>query len=889
MRWLISAYRRVRGLIRAEKIHREIDEEMRFHIDMRTAENISRGMSPEEARLDAERRFGNLTRVKERGYDVRSGRWLETLWLDLRYGARMLVKKPGFTALAILALALGIGANTAVFSVINALLLRPFPYADANRLVMVWDSNQEIGVDFVEASYPNFADWKSQNSVFEGMGYYMNWMIDLGLREVERTPVVGVSHDLFSLLGTQPALGRAFLPEDGTPSGAPAVVISHGFWQQHLGADPKVIGKPVKVGNATVTIVGVMPPDFEFPLRYRNSRWQQPKVDMWIVIQGDLSKLERGNHILNVIARLKPGVTREQAQAEMNVIAARLAKEYSNNASGWEVKVIPFRQQYAGEMQPILMLLFGAVGCVLLIACANVANLSLARASARRREIAMRSALGANRGSLIRQLLIESLLLSLIGGTVGLLLAMWGVELFSAFANDSRINEIQVDIHVLGFTFGLSVLTGLVFGLIPALQASKVDLIETLKEGGQGGDSPKQLLRGALVVAEFALAIVLLIGTGLFIRSFIALTSVDPGFNPKNVLTMMITLGGENYVNYQQKSAFFQRVFQRLQTLPGIESAGGVHVLPLEGGGHANSFGIEGRRFAPEENTSTEYRVVTPAYFHTMQIPLKAGRGFSDSDALDAPGVAIVNEAFVEQWFNGENPLGKRVFIDTQVENAIHSGRANPREIVGVVGNVRDFGLDIKPRPEMYIPHLQHPFGGMAIVVRSNLDQASLVAEIRGAIKEIDKSQIVYDVKPLRQYVSNSVSQRRLMLVMSSLFAGLALLLAVTGIYGVMSYTVTQSRREMGLRMALGAQPRDILILVTGHGMALAVAGVALGLAGAVAFTRVLKTHLYSISPTDLMTFAVTTILLMVTGLAACLIPARKATKVDPLDVLRSE
>jgi predicted permease len=390
-------------------------------------------------------------------------------------------------------------------------------------------------------------------------------------------------------------------------------------------------------------------------------------------------------------------------------------------------------------------------------------------------------------------------------------------------------------------------------------------------------------------VAEFALAIVLLIGTGLFIRSFIALTSVDPGFNPNNVLTIMITLGGENYANYQQKAAFFQRAFQRFQALPGIESVGGIHVLPLEAGGHANSFGIENRQFAPGENLSTEYRVVTPDYFHTMQIPLKAGRAFSESDALDSHGVAIVNEAFVKRWFNGENPLGKRLFIDTPVEEAIHSGRANLREIVGVVGNVRDFGLDIEPKPEMYLPHRQHPFGGMAIVIRSNLDQASLVAGIHGAMKEIDKSQLVYDVKPLGQYISSSVSQRRLMLVMSSLFAGLALLLAVTGIYGVMSYTVTQSRREMGLRMALGAQPRDILTLVAGHGMMPAIAGVALGLAGAVAFTRVLRTYLYSISPTDLITFAVTTMLLMVTGLAACLIPARKATKVDPLEVLRSE
>jgi predicted permease len=888
MRWLISFYRRVRGLVRAEKIHREIDEEMRFHIDMRIEENIRRGMSPEEARLDAERRFGNLTRVKERGYDVRGGRWLETLWLDLRYGVRMLLKKPGFTAIAILALALGIGANTAVFSVINALLLSRLPYADADRLVMIWEFNQYE--DFIEASYPNFADWKHQNTAFEGMGFYVNATINVGLGDViERTPVVWLSHDIFSLLGAQPAQGRLFLPEDAAPSGPPLTVISYGFWQRRLGADSHVIGKMVRVGQEMHTIIGVMPPDFEFPMRYRDGQWQQPKAELWAVIRGDLSMYERGNHFLNVIARLKPGVLLKQAQADMSVIASRLAKEYPGQLSGFEVKVIPFRQQYAGEMQPILMILFGAVGCVLLIACANVANLSLARASARRKEIAVRSALGANRGFLVRQLLVESLLLSLIGGTVGLLLAVWGVELFSAFANDSRIDEAQVDIRVLGFTFGLSVLTGLVFGLIPALQASKVDLIETLKEGGQGGDSPKQLFRGALVVVEFALAIVLLIGTGLFIRSFIALTSVDPGFNPQNVLTMKIAPSGENYLTYQQKSAFFQRVFQRLQALPGVESAGGVHRLPLGSGGHGNSFWVEDRQFAPGEAPSIEYRVVTRDYFHTMQIPLKSGRFFSESDALDSHGVAIVNEAFVERWFKGENPLGKRLFIDTQLEETIHSGRANPREIVGVVGNVRHFGLAINPKPEMFIPYLQHPVGGMAIVLRSSLAQSSLTAGIRGAIKEIDKSQIVYDIKPLGQYVSNSVSQQRLMLVMSSLFAGLALLLAVTGIFGVMSYTVMQCRREMGLRIALGAQPRDILILVVGHGMALACAGAVIGLVGAVAFTRVLRTYLYSISPTDTITFAVTTMLLMVTGLAACLIPARKATKVDPLDVLRSE
>jgi putative ABC transport system permease protein len=737
----------------------------------------------------------------------------------------------------------------------------------------------------IEASYPNFTDWKSQNSVIEGMGYYLNARVNVGQGDdVERTPVVEISHDLFSLLGARPAQGRVFLPEDGGQSGPPVAVISHSFWQRRLGADPNVIGKSIRVDKETHTIVGVMPPDFEFPLR-----WQGPKTELWTLFQRDLSNAGRGNHFLKVIARLKPDVTYEQAQADMSVISSRLAEEYPNNNRGNVVIVIPFRLQYAGAMKPILMILFGAVGCVLLIACANVANLLLARASARRKEIAVRSAIGANRRHLIWQLLVESLLLSLIGGTVGLLLAGWGVELFSIFAPDTRLNEIRLDHRVLGFTFGLSLLTGVVFGLLPALQASKVDLVEALKGDGQGGDLPKQRLRGTLVVAEFALAFILLIGTGLFLRSFISLTSVHPGFNPENVLTMRIAAEGESYVSYQQQSAFFQRVFQRLRALPGIESVGGIHELPLGGGGHMNSFGIERRRFGPGEIPSTEYRVISPNYFQTMQIPLKSGRVFSESDAMGTPGVAVVNEAFAERWFKGENPLGKRLFIDTPVEEALYPGNLNLREIVGVVGNVRHFRLEIEPKPEMYIPYLQHPISGMAIVLRSNLDQASMVAGVRGAIKEIDPSQIVYDVKPIGQNVSNSVSQRRLVLAMSSLFAGLALLLAVTGIYGVMSYTVAQSRREMGMRIALGAQPRNILVLVAGHGMALTCAGVALGLVGAFAFTHVLRTYLYSISPTDLTTFAVTTILLIVTGLAACVIPARKATKVDPLDVLRSE
>jgi putative ABC transport system permease protein len=807
---------------------------------------------------------------------------METLLQDIRYGARTLRRSPGFTAVAVIALALGIGGNSAIFSVVNAVLLRPLPYDEPDRIMRIFATAPDRGLDQTSLSYQRTKAIAEQNQLFEHAGAYTFDTANLtGVNEPLQLTVIRMSSGVFEVLKVRPAAGRNFLPEEDKPGGSQVVILSHGLWQRQFGSAPDMVGKAVTLDGASCTVVGIMPDGFDFPAA---------RIDCWLPRAFEPSflsreSIERGAGYLNMIGRLKPGVTRQQAQAEVAGIAeGNKIGEHPDATFG--VLVVPQPEVVTQGVRPTLFILLGAVAFVLLIACANVANLLLAKAAGRQKEIAVRAALGASRTRLIRQFLTESVLLALMAGALGVLLAGWGVDLLVGAATDNipRAGEISIDSRVLGFTLLIAVLTGVIFGLAPALQASKADLNEALKDTSRGstGGSRRVRIRSALVVAEVALSVVLLIGAGLLIRSFLLLQKVDAGFNSDQVLVANISLPNSRYAETAQRAEFYTRLCQELAALPGVVSAGGTTTLPLSGSDSRTLIAIEGKPIPPlPERPIVSLAMASPDYFKTMGIPLLQGRFFTDQDKEGSTITAIVNQSFARRFFPDEDPIGKHILTGL--------AQPQPREIVGVVGDVRHLGLDSSAAEALYFPSNQLPRLAMAMVVRTAVLPLSLSAAVRSSVLAIDKDQPIASLQTMEEVVSGSISNQRFTLLLLGLFAAVALALAAIGIYSVMAYTITQRTGEIGLRMALGAQTRDVLKLVVGQGMTMAVIGVAVGLGGAFALTRVMASLLFSVSATDPITFIAIPFLLLVVALAACFVPARRATRVDPMIALRYE
>jgi putative ABC transport system permease protein len=859
----------------------ELGEELRFHLEKEAEQNIARGMSAEEARRAALRSFGGVERVKEESRDARGVRFVEELWQDLRYGARVLLRKPGFTFVAVVTLALGIGANTAIFSVVNAVLLSPLPYRAPDRLAQVWEHNRLKNTPRGSVAPANFLDWKGQSRSFDGMAAYDKFpSFNLtGVGEPERIQAARVSASLFPLFGVGTIVGRTFTEEEEKRGRHQVALVGAGLWQRRFGSDPGLVGRTLTLNDQSFTVVGILPPDFRFlPEEY--------EIFIPMVLDG-WEATARGTHPLRVVARLKEGVTLAQAQAEMDQIALHMEREYPSSNTGVGVNLVPLQEQLVGESRRALLVLLGAVAFVLLIACANVANLLLTRAVGRASEMAVRMALGAGRARLIRQLLTESALLAGGGGLGGLLLSLWGVQILKAFLSRNALlprgETVGVDGRVLAFTIGISLVTGLVFGLAPGLAASKTDLNDALKEGGRraGGGAHNHRFRRALVVGEVALALVLLIGAGLMIQSFLRLRRVDPGFRPENVLAADLSLPSSRYQTGRQVSNFQHQLLDRISTLPGVRSVGAAAYLPFSGTNNSWTIQIEGRPPLPAGRwLEPGWRPITANYFQTMGIPLVKGRDFSATDDETAPGVAILNEAAARAYWPGEEPMGARFK---------HQQRTY--SVVGVVKDVRHVGLDDEAKPEIYYPYSQLPivWRGTTLVARTEFAPEQFAAALRSVVKELDKDQPVYNVRTLEGLIDKSVLRPRFNLFLLGFFATLALLMASLGLYGVISYAVSQRTHEIGIRMAFGAKPRDILRLVVGEGLTLTLGGVAVGLIAAFALTRVMESLLFGVSATDLPTFAVVALVLISVSLVACYIPARRATKVDPMIALRYE
>ncbi|MEK6299565.1 MAG: ABC transporter permease [Acidobacteriota bacterium] len=811
---------------------------------------------------------------------------MEALWQDLKYGVRMLAKSPGFTAVAVIALALGIGANTAIFSVVNAVLIRSLPFRSPDQLVMVWENNRPRNRAQNVISAANFLDWRDQNTVFEQMCAIFDNRANLtGVDDPEEIPTQVVEANFFDLLGVNVSLGRAFVPEEGVDGQDNVVVISQSLWKRRFGGDPGLVGKAIKLNGQDFTVVGIAPLDFQFLIKSGSLTGKQ--AELWMPLTFSPNSRVRRGRFMSAVARIKPGVDLAAAQAEMDGIAANLEKQYVDFNTGWGVNLVPLRTQLVGPIRPALLVLLGAVAFVLLIACANVANLLLARAATRQREIAIRTALGAGRWRVVRQLLTEATVLAGLGGALGLLLALWGVDLLLALSPKDLLGlrDVGLDYRVLGFTFAVSVLTGVLFGLVPALEASRPNLNDSLKEGGRGAvtGGRSHRLRDLFVVAEIALALVLLIGSGLMIRSFARLQSVDPGFDAKNLLTVKLSLPRARYGEDPQCKAFFKQLTERVEALPGVRSVGTVSYLPITAGGAATGFVIEGRPpLPPGQQLVGDVRVVDGGYFHTMGIPLLSGRTFSERELTDESHVVVINETMARDQFPGEDPIGKRVTINMKDVNV-------PSEIIGVVRDARYVGLDTAVRPMTYWPYPELVYSGMTLVVRTEGEPLGLAEAVRREVLAIDKDQPIADVRTMEAWVSDSVSKTRFSAMLLGVFASVALLLAAVGIFGVMSYAVSERTHEIGVRMALGAQTSNVLALVVKQGMRLALVGVGIGLGAALALTRVMASLLYGVSATDPLTFAAIAVLLSSVALLACYLPARRAAKVDPMIALRYE
>jgi putative ABC transport system permease protein len=806
---------------------------------------------------------------------------MDSLLRDLKFSTRSLFKRPALTIIAILTLAIGIGANSAIFSVVNALLLKPLPFPDPERIVALWDKVPSRGVERNEVTVANYLDWRTQNKTFEQLGIYRWWSTNLtGVDSPERVQGFQVTSNFLDIVGVKPLLGRGFSADENQPGKDAVVLLTYNLWQRRFGSDPNIVNQTISTNGITRTVIGVMPPDFNYP---KGAEIYSP-----LAITPELAR-SRGNHSYLGIGRLKSGVSLEGAQADLDTIASQLEKQYPETNTGRGIVIYPILKDTVRMYSTALWVMMAAVGFVLLIGCANVANLMLARATGRQREIALRAALGASRFRIVRQLLTESVLLGLAGGVLGILVAYWGVDAIRTASPGEAArfapgwNHLGINLPVLAFTFLLSVLSGVLFGLAPAWQLSKPDLNSALKEGGRQGTSGSHRLRGLLVVSEVALSLMLLVSAGLLIRSFLQLVKTDAGFNSENLMTMSLVLPAAKYKDEPQRAAFYSELVRRVEALPGVTSAALVNHLPLGGSNSSTSFLVEGiPEPPPGQEFDGRYRVCTPNYFQTMGIAVLKGRSFSEQDKAGSQPVIIVNETLARKYWPNTDPIGKRMRYTGPLEQ-------NPwMQVVGVVQDVKH-ELNLPVTADYYVPHAQDAWQSMVLVAKTKVEPAAMAAPIRQQVWAIDKDQPVFDVKTMREVRAISLALHSFSSVMLSIFAGVALLLAAIGIYGVMFYAVTQRTQEIGIRMALGARAVDVLKLVVRNGMSLALIGVVVGLAGAFALTRLLASLLVGVTPTDVGTFSIVTLGLLLVALLACYIPARRATKVDPLVALRYE
>jgi putative ABC transport system permease protein len=851
----------------------DVERELRAHLDLEAEEH---GDGP-DAYGAARRAFGNLTEVKEAIHEMSRWTAVEQFGQDVRYGARLLRRSPAFSIVAVLTLALGIGANTAIFSVVNAVLLRPLPFPEPDRLVRIWESSP-TGNSRNVVNPHNFIDWRERTRSFQEMAAMHGWTSNItGNGEPLAVDGMRVSPQFFSVLGVSPLMGRRFIPEEEIPGRDNSVIFSYAFWRTHYGGDRNILGRKIMLNGDPVTVVAVLPADFQFP------RW---KADIYVPMSLDRSEARQNGRFLSTIARLKPGVTIAQAQQDLAAVAKQLSQEWPEMDKDWSTSVVPFLDDVTENVRLPLLVLLASVGLVLLIACANVANLLLMRANGRLREIALRAALGAGRRRILQQLLSESLLLAVAGWAGGLAVGYWGLKGLLAMVPASvplpRMESIRLDSGVFLFTLCISLATAILFGLVPAIQISRPQLQAALQQGSQRtGVGGNRVVRRTFVVAEIALALLLLVGAGLLMRSFERLISVNPGFVTERLLALEMFTSPAKYGDLEKRSHYLERVLDEVRGVPGVRAAGSTHFLPLTGL-------VSGSCFAPapgpEPNTSSpgaDFLVISPGYFQTMGIPMLRGRDFGPRDRFGTPSVLVVNQAFAQRYFAGQNPIGKKLNVCWTIPN--------PVEIVGIVADARQTELKVAPQPTIFLPNAQGPMYFARLVVRARNDPRQMAHAIEAAIHRVDPDQAVSDVQTMDEVFSDSVARPRFQVVLLLVFAGIAVLLATIGVYGVVSYSVTQRTQEIGIRVALGARAGDVSRLVLLEGLLLGGLGVAVGLAAAVAFTRVLRSLLFEVTPTDPVTLGAVACLLLAVALAAALVPARRATKVDPMVALRYE
>ena len=867
-----------RNLLRRREVEQELSDELSQAFEFLVEAKIRDGMPASEARRLAAIELGGVEQLKEEIRERRAGYSLEALVQDVRFGLRMLLKTPGFTFVAIATLGLSIGANTAIFSLVNGVLLRPLPFPDAERIIYIDGKNAGAGISQSNISFLDFTDWSQQTDLFASTAAYWAGSAQFGAdgAEPERVPRAGVTTGFFSVLGVQPVLGRTFVREDDKGYPQTVAIISHGLWKRRFGSDPNLVGKQVQISGNLMTILGVMPPGFEYPER----------TQVWVPCAVNLKDEPRDNRAWFAIARLNTGIDLKQAQTRLSILNAQLAKQFHETNKGWDVSLLTLQERLVREVNPSLLALLGAVGFVLLIACANVANLLLARGAARQKEIAIRTAMGASRSRVLRQMLTESVLLSAIGGVVGVLVSIWLIRLLMSMLPEGapRIAQIGIDYRVLTFALAVSVLTGILFGIVPALQASRLDVTGALKEGGRTGEGHRRTnARGLLLIGEVALSLMLLVGAGLLITSFLRLQEVRLGFNPHNVLAAQLNLQGPNF-KPPQYVEFFRQLKERLEAEPGVQAVGGSVNLPLNATGYAigRAFIPEGRPLTVDESKDSSFSTITGDYFRALQIPLLAGRFFELGDNADAPRVVIINETTAKRYFGGSPAaaIGKRLSVW-----AAFRGNTDKSmwEIVGVVGDTKTGSLTGEGDMQLYVPHAQDSqWNFMGLVIRTAADPAPFAATLRRDVQALDKDQPVYNVRTMDDVVTNSLGTRRISMQLFTVFGCAALLLAAIGIYGVMAYSVTQRTQEIGIRMALGAQKFDILRLVVSQGVMLSLIGVVAGLAGAFALTRLISNLLFGVSASDPLTFIAISLLLILVSLIACYLPARRAAKLNP-------
>jgi putative ABC transport system permease protein len=882
-------WRRYFRLLRPDS-RADVDDELAFHLEMRVSELVERGMPPAAARAEAERIFGDMRAIRDacvtiderrvRRHERREG--VDDMMRDFSFAARSLRKSPGFTLMAIICVALGVGVTTTIFSAVDGILLRPLPYPNADRLVAVYSRLAAKGATGINISYEDYLSWRDENRTFSELGIW-TWTNNTlsGKGEAERVEGAGVTANLFPLLGVRPIIGRTFTPSEELPGNDRVIMLSYGLWQRRFAGDPAIVGSPIEVDGLPYTVIGVMPPRFNFPDRGQ----------VWVPFPNDDWRSGRGNRgYAGAIGRLKPGVTLAQAQADLDVISRRLQQAYPQDNFGWDAEAVALRDDLVGNLRKPLHVFLGAVGCVLLIACANVANLMLARGAARQREIAVRVALGAGRRRLVRQVLTESMILALVGGAVGAVLAKFGVQLLRfAFPNGDVPFYVSLDMdgRVLLFAVLVSALTGVIFGLVPALRATRLDLNTALRDGGRaeaGGRSGGRL-RNSLAVAEVALSVVLLVCATLLLRSYGALIGTDLGFDQHGVLTAAISLPATTYENDEKQRAFYEQLYARLAAIPGVVSVGSANGIPFSGWDVQSHMSIEGRPArAQGEELDIHYQNISPGYLPTIGVPIMRGRGFTAADRDSSVHIGVINEVLARQEFAGIDPIGKR----------IHFGDAGSKDpwitIIGVAKEFRHYRLPQPMGPAIYFPQLATPSASQTLVLRTSLpDPMALAPAVREVLKELDPGVPAFKVQTLEQAVSRSLWRQRLQGQVLGTFATLALLLAAVGIYGVISYAVAQRTRELGVRMALGATRGQVLGLVLGQGLRLAAAGVAIGIVAALALSRVVASLLYGVSATDLATFVGVPVALALIALLATLVPARRATRVDPVVAMRTE